>query len=164
MTPPDDLHNPTPESVAAYVKRNAARVKKTLAGMGHQGPAVSVRETDHKGHHIVVRTTYEISVDGKPLMGHIVVTDEGQVQCHALPNYTFLSALDLVKSLIDLFPEDFKRSRKGGGSTGGMPSMPMGKRKSNAPRKSTKAAAPARKKKVSTATHTAKKSSPSKKK
>ena len=70
MPAPSDLHTPTTHSVAAYVKRNTARVKKILAGMGQHGPAVSVRETDHKGHHIVIRTSYEIRVDGRPVMGH----------------------------------------------------------------------------------------------
>ena len=146
MTPPSDLHSPTPQSVATYVKRNTARVKKTLAGMAHHGPSVSVRQTDYKGHHIEIRTTYEITVDRMPVMGHVLVTDEGQVQCHALPNYTFLSALDLVKSLIDVFPEDFERSAKKGSSPAGMSSMPMRKKKSKARRTGNKTGAPAKKK------------------
>jgi hypothetical protein len=145
MTTSSDLHSPTPQSVAAYVKRNTGRVKKTLAGMAHHGPAVSVREANHNGHHILIRTTYEISVDRRPVMGEFLVTDEGQVQCHALPNYTFLSAVDLVKSLIDLFPEDFERPAKGGHSMHGM-SMPMGRGRSKAGRKGGKARARGRKK------------------
>jgi len=114
MPTPSDLHAPTPESVARYVKQNSARVKKVMAEMHHHGPATSVRETDYKGHHIEVRTTYEIKVDGRPIAGHLVVTDEGQVQCHALPNYTFQSALDVVRSLIDVFPDDFEHAGHGG--------------------------------------------------
>ena len=116
MPTPSDLHPPTPESIARYVKQNSARVKKVMAGMHHHGPATSVRETDYKGHHIEVRTTYEIKVDGMPIAGHLVVTDEGQVQCHALPNYTFQSALDVVRSLIDVFPDDFEHAGHGGHS------------------------------------------------
>jgi hypothetical protein len=125
MTIPADLHRPTPQSVARYVKQNSGRLKKILGGMHHHGPATSVREADYKGHHIQVRTTYEIQVDGTPVSGQFLVTDEGQVQCHALPNYTFLSALDLVKALIDAFPEDFQHSGDGGhpGHGGGMPGM-----------------------------------------
>jgi hypothetical protein len=129
---PPDLHEPTPKSVAAYVKRNAAKVKKTLAGMDHHGPAISVREADYKKHHIVITTSYAITIDEAPLMGHIVVTDEGQVQCHALPNYTFLSAVDMVKSLIDQFPEDFEASRKGAQSMPAMRGMSMKQRKPKA--------------------------------
>ena len=143
MTSPSDLHSPTAQSVATYVKRNAARVKKTLSGMAHHGPSVSVRQTDYKGHHIEIRTTYEITVDRMPVMGQVLVTDEGQVQCHALPNYTFLSALDLVKSLIDAFPEDFERSAKG--HPGGMSSMVV-RKKSKARRTKDKTGALARRK------------------
>ena len=63
--------------------------------------------TEYKGRKIVIGTTYRIEVDGRLVGGHFVVTDEGQVQCHAMPNYTFSSAVDLVKSMIDVFPEDF---------------------------------------------------------
>src|SRR5262249_46356058 len=139
MAAPPDLRKPTSKSVASYVKHNAARVKKTLTGMDHHGPAVSVRQADYKGHHIVITTSYTITVDGAPVMGHIVVTDEGQVQCHALPNYTFLSAVDMVKSLIDQFPEDFEASGTGDHSMNGMPGMSMGTKRRSA-RKSRKPA------------------------
>jgi hypothetical protein len=126
MTTPSDLHAPTPQSVARYVKKNSARVKKVVADMHHHGPATSVRETDYKGHHIEVRTTYEIKVDGRPIASHLVVTDEGQVQCHALPNYTFQSALDVVRSLIDVFPDDFEHAGHGGHSMTGTSPRRMG--------------------------------------
>jgi hypothetical protein len=126
MTTPSDLHAPTPQSVARYVKKNSARVKKVMADMHHHGPATSVRETDYKGHHIEVRTTYEIKVDGRPIASHLVVTDEGQVQCHALPNYTFQSALDVVRSLIDVFPDDFEHAGHGGHSMTGTSPRRMG--------------------------------------
>ena len=98
--------DPTPESIAGYVKTHAKRVKSMLS-MQHHAIQETVREMDYKGHHIVIGTTYRIEVDGRSLGGHFIVTDDGQVQCHALPNYTFLSAVDTVKTLIDTFPEDF---------------------------------------------------------
>jgi hypothetical protein len=67
----------------------------------------NVREAEHNGHSIVVRTRYEIEVDRKPVMLPVMVDNFGRVACHALPNYSFLSAIDLVKQLIDTFPEDF---------------------------------------------------------
>jgi hypothetical protein len=76
----------------------------------------SVREADYHGHHIVVRTRYEIEVDGKMLMGHMGVTNDGHVYYHAVPNLSFASAIDLVKELIDIFPADFAA---GGGGHGG---------------------------------------------
>ncbi len=106
----DSTTPPTPESIAGYVKRNAAKARKTLAAMHDHGPTETVRETDYKGHHIVIGTTYRVEVDGQPVSGHFIVTDNGEVQCHAMPNYTFISAVDLVKSMIDIFPEDFAGS------------------------------------------------------
>src|SRR6185503_1730971 len=80
----------------------------------------SIREADYKGHHIEIRTTYEIEVDGVPVTGHLGVDNEGRVHYHPVPNASFASAVDLVKQLIDSFPDDFPaggagRSRTGGG-------------------------------------------------
>jgi hypothetical protein len=119
MNASSDLTAPTPESIAAYVKRHAGRARKVLTAMHAHGPRETVREVDYQGHHIVIGTTYRIEVDGRPVGGHFIVTDDGQVQCHALPNYTFSSAVDLVKSMIDVFPEDFSASPGDGGHDGG---------------------------------------------
>jgi hypothetical protein len=77
-------------------------------GHGHGGQMVSVREATYRGRHIVVRTTYQLEVDGMPIKGHMGVTNDGQVHYHAVPNLGFASAVDLVKQLIDTFPEDFE--------------------------------------------------------
>ena len=113
---------PTPQSIAAYVRRNAAHVRR--AQKHRHGKMGSVREADYAGHHIVVRTWYEVEVDGRMLMGHMGVTNDGQVHYHPLPNVAFDSAVELVKKLIDIFPDDF--AKKGRGGMGG---MRMGKRK-----------------------------------
>lgn len=73
----------------------------------HHGPSQSVREATYKGHHIVVRTTYTVEVDGVAVEGHLAVTNDGQVHYHAVPNLGFGSAIELVKMLIDAFPDDF---------------------------------------------------------
>ncbi len=75
----------------------------------HEHPAETeiVREETYRGHEIVVRTRYSIEVDGRPVTGHMGVTNDGQVHYHPLPNYSFASAIDLVKRLIEAFPEDF---------------------------------------------------------
>jgi hypothetical protein len=111
------IARPTPQSIASYVKKNAARVKHAQRPM--HGKMESVREADYQGHHIVIRTRYEIEVDGRMLMGHMGVTNDGQVHYHPVPNLSFASAVDLVKRLIDVFPDDF--GKKGGGGMGGMP-------------------------------------------
>ena len=101
---------PTPQSIAAYVKSNAARARK--AQQMHHGESVVTREADYKGHHIVVRTKYEVEVDGHPLMGHMGVSDAGSVHYHPVPNLSFASALDMVKKIIDVFPDDFAPGAK----------------------------------------------------
>lgn len=74
----------------------------------HETPAKSTREVNYKGHNIIIRTTYEIEVDGKPLDSHIFVDNNGKVSSHTMPNYYFPSTVDLVENLIDNFPENFQ--------------------------------------------------------
>ena len=73
-------------------------------------PMGSVREAIHRGKHIVVKTHYEITVDGEPLGAHLGVSDDGSVHYHGLPNYAFASMMDLVRKVIDAsgveLPED----------------------------------------------------------
>jgi hypothetical protein len=99
---------PTPKTVAAYVAKNAEKVKKAQT-QKHKGME-SVRVAEYQGHHIVVRTRYEIEVDGKMLMGHVGVTNDGNVHYHPVPNLSFASAVEMVEKLIDIFPEDFGAS------------------------------------------------------
>ena len=86
---------------------------------GSGGSIETLREDDYEGHHIVIRTTYQIEVDGQVLQGPLGLDNEGNLHCHALPNYQFASAIDMVKRLIDNFPEDFKSKKGGGKKTGG---------------------------------------------
>lgn len=70
-------------------------------GHGHQRGMVSIREAEHRGRHIVIRTSYEILVDGEPLEGHVEVGQDGSVHHHGLPNYATPSMVDLVKKILD---------------------------------------------------------------
>lgn len=117
---------PTPDSIAKYVKQNLQKTKKAMpmmAMMHHEGGQEVVRKDDYKGHHIEVRTTYHITVDGNEVTGHLMLTNSGQVQYHGMPNYSFDSAIQLVRALIDNFPEDFEKSKSSG--SGGMSGMKM---------------------------------------
>jgi hypothetical protein len=101
---------PTVQSIASCVQKNAKRV---LRVQQHQHPVTdSIREADYQGHHIVVRTHYEIEVDGRAVTGHMGVTNDGHVHYHPVPNMSFASAIDLVKQLIDVFPDDFSKKAK----------------------------------------------------
>lgn len=110
------IPRPTAKSISSYAKKNATLTAKAQGmGGGHQHHAMSetVREAEYNGHHIVIRTTYQLEVDGKPIMGHLGVTNDGQVHYHPIPNMSFASAVDLVKQLIDVFPDDFVKSDPG---------------------------------------------------
>jgi hypothetical protein len=98
------------EAIAERVTEEATRLPRQdqAHDHGHGMPMESTREADYYGHHIVIRTTYHIEVDGTPIEGHLGVTDDGQVHYHAVPNLSFASAIDLVKLLIDTFPDDFE--------------------------------------------------------
>ena len=124
---------PTPQTIAKYVKQNTAKAAKSgmmMDMMHHEGGQEIVREEDYKGHHIVVSTTYKITVDNTEVTGHIMLTNDGQVQYHGLPNHSFDSTIDLVKALVDNFPEDFGKKAKNPASHGGahdsMSGMDMG--------------------------------------
>jgi hypothetical protein len=96
------------------VKRN--RPQMDMGGHGHR--IESVREDDYLGHHIVVRTRYEIEVDGRHVTGHLGVTNDGRVHYHAVPNLSFPSAIAMVRCLIDAFPDDFTTDGAGNGKEG----------------------------------------------
>ena len=108
MPTPPTKGAPTEASIASYVAKNAEKVKK--AQTPTHADMDSVREAQYQGHRIVVRTRYEIEVDGKMVMGHIGVTNDGQVHYHAVPNLSFPSAVEMVERLIDIFPEDFEKN------------------------------------------------------
>jgi len=107
----DFAQSSTPESLVEHVAKNAPAVQRTQHD--HGGTTESVREATYRGHHIVIRTSYHIEVDGVPVEGHLGVTNDGQVHYHAVPNLGFSSAVDLVKQLIDTFPEDFQARYEG---------------------------------------------------
>ena len=95
----------TEKSVRSYLKKNAGVVEE-IQKHSHQ-MSETIRQAEYKGHHIVLRTTYELEVDGKPIVGHLQVDDAGRVHYHPVPNLSFASALDMAKQLIDVFPDDF---------------------------------------------------------
>lgn len=85
----------------------------------HGGSSESLRQETYQGHQIVIRTTYEITVDERPLHIPVSVSNDGTVDCHSLPTYSSPSAIDLVKHLIDYFPDSFPRESSSGHQEGG---------------------------------------------
>jgi len=76
----------------------------------HADSATSIRRTVHCGKEIEVHTTYKILVDGEPIREHVVALEDGTVHYHGLPNYSFLSAVELARRIVDRslipMPED----------------------------------------------------------
>jgi hypothetical protein len=70
----------------------------------------SVREITHNGHNIKIITTYRVEVDGKPAAMHLSVDEDGQVYTHATPFITYASAVDLMKEVMDAYPDAFAGS------------------------------------------------------
>lgn len=96
-----------PENFLAHVK---ASKSKGRARTHHGGAVETVRESEYRGHRIVVRTTYAIEVDGRPVTGHLGVSNDGRVHYHPVPNASFASAVELVEQLIDAFPDEFEQA------------------------------------------------------
>jgi hypothetical protein len=101
----------------AQAQKTAPYFKKLLTDMhAHmQEGASSTREANYQGHHVVIETTYKVTVDGKPFNAGLGVTDDGRVYYHGMPNVGFDSAVDLMKAVIDAFADDFAGGDDGGG-------------------------------------------------
>jgi hypothetical protein len=103
------------DRAAADPRALAARAEEAFASQaqpaGHaHDPAnptsTSVREVRHKGHRIRIETAYRITVDGRPVTGHVLVNNDGRVHYHSIPNQEFASAVEMVKRIIDLAPPE----------------------------------------------------------
>ena len=104
---PDISDAAAPDAMRAALAARADEL--TTAGHSHHTGAVAdVREAEYRGHRIEVRTTYAITVDGRPFDVHVVVDNEGRVFYHGLPTRDFPSVITLVEKAIDTFPDDFR--------------------------------------------------------
>lgn len=72
------------------------------------GPTRSVRTAEHDGHRISVATTFEVTVDGRPVVARLHVADNGTIHTSALPYRHFTSALDAVRALVSARPDSFE--------------------------------------------------------
>jgi hypothetical protein len=95
-----------PDAVRDALATHAEEVSR--AGHAHGSGMSSLRRATYRGHEINVRTTYEITVDGRDFTAHITVDNSGRVHYHGLPTRDFSSVIGLVQRAIDMFPEDFQ--------------------------------------------------------
>lgn len=98
----------------AQAKKSSPKFRKLLK-QGH-GAHGSLREIEYKGHHITIRTTYEVRVDGKKFNAPLDVSMVGEVSYMGLPNVSFGSAMDLMRAVIDQFPDAFAKGSVRGGN------------------------------------------------
>ena len=70
---------------------------------GEPGTTTTVRTVMHAGHEISIETTYRITIDGVPLVGHVEVLEDGRVHYHGLPNYAVGSMVGLMRLVVDHF-------------------------------------------------------------
>ena len=77
----------------------------------------TVRVGTHRDKKIEIHTTYKILIDGEPLMVHTRVLDDGTVHCHSLPQYSFPSAMDMVRKIIDASDVELPNDELGGDNT-----------------------------------------------
>lgn len=94
-----------PDALREALAANADEIAQA-AGAHHGADLASVREATYKGHQIVIRTTYEITVDGRPFDVHVTVDNNGRVHYHGLPTRDFASVTALVEKAIDIFGTD----------------------------------------------------------
>jgi len=102
---PDLTYSAAPDAMRAALAARADEL--SMAAHHHTAALADVRESEYRGHRIEVRTTYAITVDGRPFDVHVVVDNEGRVFYHGLPTRDFSSVITLVEKAIDQFPDDF---------------------------------------------------------
>ncbi len=68
---------------------------------GHSDSFTTIRKATHQDKEIEIHTTYKILLDGEPLMAHTMVLDDGTVHYHGLPQYSFASAMDMARKIIE---------------------------------------------------------------
>lgn len=100
------------EALGEHLKKKRPRIKKRLRKYARRRGFSSTRTDSYNGFEIEIVTTYDIKVNGKRFEPHVHVMNNGHVHYHPLPNYSWASAVDFVRQLIDSFPEDFASFQK----------------------------------------------------
>ena len=100
-----DIEYPSTTAIQPDWIRDRYPEYATDHGMDHE--LTSVRLAEHNGHQIKITTRYQIEIDGRSVHLHAMVDNDGQLFCHTTPYVQYQSAVDLVKALMDRFPESF---------------------------------------------------------
>jgi hypothetical protein len=86
--------------MGAHVDEDHPSVHASGHGHGH-GTDAGVRRFEYRGHQVEIVTRYEVTIDGQPWEGQMVVRIDGTVTYHGLPQYAVPSAVELVRGVID---------------------------------------------------------------
>jgi len=79
---------------------------------GHDHPGAhdhaleKVEEFEHAGRKIVLRTRYEILIDGEQVKTHMSIRSDGRFFSHALPYVTFSSPQEMAAALAEYYGKD----------------------------------------------------------
>ncbi len=76
-------------------------------GHGHHGKMKTKRTLEHLGNAIEIETTYAIKINGVVYKTHVMLGEDGGLTTHAIPYRIFQSMPDLIKALIELYPNEF---------------------------------------------------------
>jgi len=96
-----DSSKPQRDRLLGWVESVTMPPGYTPGDHSHHDSFTSVRKAVYRGKRIVVETTYRITIDDVPVRVHTAVLDDGTVHYHGFPNYSFPSALDLGRRLVD---------------------------------------------------------------
>jgi hypothetical protein len=66
-----------------------------------------IEDIEHAGRRIVVRTRYEIEIDGKQVKTHMWIRSDGRFVTHALPYFSFSSPREMAEALAEYYSADF---------------------------------------------------------
>lgn len=102
----------TSDASLAQAQKTSAALTKLLKGHHSHQASESVRQEHYKGHHIIIKTSYDVTVDGKKFDAALAVSNAGNVEYHGMPNVGFASAVDLMRSVIDQFPQEFRNKKR----------------------------------------------------
>lgn len=70
----------------------------------HHMPLAREEQFTHKGHHVKITTTYQVEINGQPVMLHSRINEKQEFECHATPYLSHRKLKDLVTTLLDNNP------------------------------------------------------------
>jgi len=83
--------------------------------MHHSGPVTGARHFQVGGRDLLVKTSYEVFLDGEAIAFHLMVNNEGRLWSHLCPYRTFATAPELISYILEHAPDALVGLRKAQG-------------------------------------------------